>query len=213
MIDDLVSRGVAEPYRMFTSRAEFRLSLRADNADQRLTPLGLGLGCVAEARARAFGDKMEALAAGRAALDGMSVTPKQAAAQGIHINQDGTRRSGFALLSFPDVTFADLERIDPALSALSDDTKQQLSREALYATFIDRQASDIKAMQRDEAHLIPADFDYDAMPSLSNELKSKLNSRRPDSLLQAGRIDGMTPAALALILARLRQQDRQRKAV
>ena len=213
MIDDLVSRGVAEPYRMFTSRAEFRLSLRADNADQRLTPLGLGLGCVGEARARVFGDKMEALHAGRAALDALTVTPKQAAAQGIHINQDGTRRSGFALLSFPDVSFADLERIDPALSALSDDTKQQLSREALYATFIDRQASDIKAMQRDEAHQIPADFDYDAMPSLSNELKSKLNSHRPISLLQAGRIDGMTPAALALILAKLRQNDRQRKAV
>ena len=213
MIDDLVSRGVAEPYRMFTSRAEFRLSLRADNADQRLTPLGLGLGCVTDARARVFGDKMEALHAGRAALDALTVTPKQAAAQGIHINQDGTRRSAFTLLSFPDVTFDDLERIDPALATLSDDTQQQLSREALYATFIDRQANDIKAMQRDEAHQIPADFDYDAMPSLSNELKSKLNSRRPDSLLQAGRIDGMTPAALALILARLRQQGRQRKAV
>ncbi|WP_343116331.1 tRNA uridine-5-carboxymethylaminomethyl(34) synthesis enzyme MnmG [Ostreiculturibacter nitratireducens] len=213
MIDDLVSRGVSEPYRMFTSRAEFRLSLRADNADQRLTPFGLSLGCVGEDRRAAFSKKMEALEAGRAALESLRLSPRDAARNGLRVNQDGVRRSGFTLLSFPDVTFTDLERIEPDLELIDAETKAQLVREALYANYIDRQLEDIAAMRRDEGQQIPPDFNYSEMSGLSSELCQKLERHRPESLAQAARIEGMTPAALTLILARLRQRERQRKAV
>jgi tRNA uridine 5-carboxymethylaminomethyl modification enzyme len=207
MIDDLVTRGVAEPYRMFTSRAEFRLALRADNADQRLTPVGLRAGCVSEARARAFGEKMEALEAARGQLMALSVTPSQAAAAGIAINQDGARRSGMDLLAFPDVGFENLVALAPDLAGVSAEIGEQLSREALYAHYIERQRKDVEALRRDEAHPIPLDFDY-AVPGLSAELRQKLALARPATLGQAGRIEGMTPAALTLILAKLRQAQR-----
>ncbi len=212
MIDDLVTRGVTEPYRMFTSRAEFRLSLRADNADQRLTPLALSLGCVSEARARAFGDKMEAMAAGRARLEAMSLSPTEAAAVGIRVGQDGVRRNGFALLSFADVGFAQLQQVDPELANLAPEIREQIARDALYANYITRQDADVQAMQRDESHEIPEAFDYAVLGGLSNELKGKLARIQPRSLAQAGRIDGMTPAAMTLILARLKQLGRQRAA-
>ncbi|SPH23549.1 tRNA uridine 5-carboxymethylaminomethyl modification enzyme MnmG [Defluviimonas aquaemixtae] len=213
MIDDLVTRGVSEPYRMFTSRAEFRLSLRADNADQRLTPLGLDIGCVGEARAAAFRLKAEALAAGRRALDELTLTPREAAIHGLNVSQDGQRRSGFALLSFPDVTFAELERADPKLANLESEIKEQLSRDALYATYIERQKADVQAIQRDERQEIPPDFDFAALNGLSAELKGKLRQVRPQTLAQAGRLEGMTPAALTLILAALKRAERVRAAI
>lgn len=210
MIDDLVTRGVAEPYRMFTSRAEFRLSLRADNADQRLTPLGLSLGCVGADREKAFSEKMEAIGAGRVALADLCLTPKEASEHGIRVSQDGVRRDGFTLLSFPDVTFADLERIHPPLAAIPAEIKEQISRDALYAQYLDRQSADVAQMKRDEGHAIPEDFDFTALSGLSSELKAKLSRIRPRDLSQAARIDGMTPAALTLILARLKQTERRR---
>jgi len=212
MIDDLVTRGVTEPYRMFTSRAEFRLSLRADNADQRLTPLGLSLGCVSEARARAFGEKIEAMEAGRARLEAMSLSPSEAAAVGIRVGQDGVRRNGFALLSFADVGFEQLQLVDAELANLAPHIREQIARDALYANYITRQDADVQAMQRDESHEIPEGFDYAVLGGLSNELKGKLSRIQPRSLAQAGRIDGMTPAAMTLILARLKQLGRQRAA-
>ncbi|MGC1429955.1 MAG: tRNA uridine-5-carboxymethylaminomethyl(34) synthesis enzyme MnmG, partial [Albidovulum sp.] len=212
MIDDLVTRGVSEPYRMFTSRAEFRLSLRADNADQRLTPLARALGCVADARVRKFDEKMEALTAGRQLLEDLVLTPSEALAHGIKVSQDGQRRSGFNFLSFPDVTFSDLERAEPSLIALDPEIKEQIARDALYANFIDRQMADVKAMRRDEHHEIPADFDFSSLRGLSSELVEKLNQVQPRSLAHAGRIEGMTPAALTLILATLKRAGRMRSA-
>ncbi|RBO53265.1 tRNA uridine-5-carboxymethylaminomethyl(34) synthesis enzyme MnmG [Rhodovulum sp. BSW8] len=209
MIDDLVTRGVSEPYRMFTSRAEFRLSLRADNADQRLTPAGIEVGCVGETRKRAFGDKMERLTAARGRLESLSLTPKQIAAAGIKVNADGTRRNGADLLAFPDVVFDDLIPLDPALENVDIEIRTQLARDALYAHYIDRQAQDVEAMRRDEAQSLPADFPYDQLEGLSTELKCKLSQARPETLAQAARIDGMTPAAATLILARLRQMGRR----
>ena len=210
MIDDLVTRGVSEPYRMFTSRAEFRLSLRADNADQRLTPVGLGLGCVSEARAAAFGRKMEALESGRARLRALSLSPKEAALHGLRVNQDGQRRDGLALLAFPDIGFDDLLAAAPELAAIPAAIREQLARDALYSVYLERQEADVDALRRDEAHTIPPDFDYDGIAGLSRELQGKLERARPASLAQAARIDGMTPAALTLLLARLKRQARLR---
>ncbi|MDK3017857.1 tRNA uridine-5-carboxymethylaminomethyl(34) synthesis enzyme MnmG [Pseudodonghicola flavimaris] len=212
MIDDLTTRGVAEPYRMFTSRAEFRLSLRADNADQRLTPLGMELGCVGVGREAAFIDKMERLDQARSRLIGQSFTPKQVAEAGIRVNQDGTRRSGMDVLAFPDVGFEDVLPLDPELEAVDSDTRRQLEREALYANYISRQQKDIDALRRDEARTIPQDFDYGEIDGLSNELKLKLGRARPENLAQAARVDGMTPAALALLLSRLRRGPEARRA-
>ncbi|MCV2867293.1 tRNA uridine-5-carboxymethylaminomethyl(34) synthesis enzyme MnmG [Defluviimonas sp. WL0002] len=212
MIDDLVTRGVAEPYRMFTSRAEFRLSLRADNADQRLTPLGLRVGCVGGIRERAFSYKMEAISEGRSLLGQLRLTPKEASDRGIRVSQDGVRRDGFTLLAFPDVTFADLEKIHPPLASVPPEVRAQIERDALYAQYLERQSSDVAQMKRDEGHEIPDDFDFSALSGLSAELKGKLTRIRPRDLSQAARVDGMTPAALTLILARLKQAERRRSA-
>lgn len=212
MIDDLTTRGVTEPYRMFTSRAEFRLSLRADNADQRLTPLGLQIGCVGDYRANAFANKVERLEAARGRLTGCDYTPKQVAAAGIRVNQDGTRRTGMDVLAFPDVGFEEIVALDPGLATVDEDTRRQLEREALYANYIARQQKDIDALRRDETRVIPDDFDYAGVDGLSNELKSKLTAARPGNLAQAARVDGMTPAALALLLSRLRRDPQVRRA-
>ena len=212
MIDDLTTRGVTEPYRMFTSRAEFRLSLRADNADQRLTPLGLEIGCVGDERAAIFGDKMERLEGARAKLTDRLYTPKEVAAAGIRVNQDGSRRTAMAVLAFPDVTFDDVVGLDADLAGVDDDSRRQMEREALYVNYIERQKKDIEALQRDETREIPQGFDYDTIEGLSNELKMKLSGARPGNLAQAARVDGMTPAALALLLARLRRGDEARRA-
>ncbi len=212
MVDDLTTRGVTEPYRMFTSRAEFRLSLRADNADQRLTPLGLEVGCVAESRRTSFEDKMERLDNALTRLNECSFTTKQLNEVGVKVNQDGSRRTGFQLLAFPDIAFSNLLELDGGLADIDGETRAQVEKDALYANYIDRQKRDVDMLKRDEAHVIPADFDFGTIEGLSNELKTKLISTRPSNLAQAGRIDGMTPAALTLILARLRQMKRQRTA-
>ncbi|MFP1643536.1 tRNA uridine-5-carboxymethylaminomethyl(34) synthesis enzyme MnmG [Pontitalea aquivivens] len=212
MIDDLVTRGVTEPYRMFTSRAEFRLSLRADNADQRLTPLGIGLGCVHQARSTVFHAKMEELSRGKALLDTVQFTPKQANVVGIKVNQDGIRRSAYALLSFPDVTFEQLVQAEPSLAEIPGDVADQLGRDALYANYLSRQEADVEALRRDEEWEIPENFDFHALHGLSNELKGKLDRARPANLGQASRVDGVTPAALTLVLAKLRQLARARSA-
>jgi tRNA uridine 5-carboxymethylaminomethyl modification enzyme len=209
MVDDLVTRGVTEPYRMFTSRAEFRLSLRADNADQRLTPLGLSLGCVGQDRQAAFEDKMERLGAARARLEAISWTAREIASAGINVSPDGPRRTAFDVLGLPEVEFDALVTLDPALEDIAPETRQQVARDALYAKYVDRQARDVEAMRRDEAEAIPEDFDFTALSGLSNELKQKLLRIRPATLAQAGRVEGMTPAALTLILAKLRQARRK----
>ncbi len=212
MIDDLVTRGVTEPYRMFTSRAEFRLSLRADNADQRLTGLGVKLGCVGEARRLTFDAKMDALALGKERLENTTFSPADVAKRGIHVNHDGVRRSAYRLLSMPDVSFENLILAAPDLADITPEIREQLARDALYATFIDRQRADVAQLKRDEAHLIPANFDYSPLDGLSTELKLKLKRARPETLAHAARIEGMTPAALTLILAVLRRNERQRSA-
>ena len=212
MIDDLTTKGVSEPYRMFTSRAEFRLSLRADNADQRLTPTGIALGCVGKSRQSAFKAKMQQLETARTVLSNMSLTPKQVAAQGISISDDGVRRDGAQLLAFPDVTFEQIVALQPDLAEVPDEIRLQIGRDALYATYIDRQKRDIDALKREEAYEIPPNFDYTGLAGLSNELRAKLWATRPATLAHAGRVEGMTPAALTLILSRLRRGDRKRSA-
>ncbi|MGR3761265.1 tRNA uridine-5-carboxymethylaminomethyl(34) synthesis enzyme MnmG [Roseobacteraceae bacterium NS-SX3] len=205
MIDDLTTNGVAEPYRMFTSRAEFRLSLRADNADQRLTPMAIELGCASEARRVAFEGKMERIGSARAVLESGSFTPKQVLEAGIRVNQDGNRRSGLDVLAFPDVSFEDILPLLPQLESVDVETRRQLERDALYANYIARQEREISAMKRDEGYAIPRDFSYSGIDGLSNELQQKLTKAQPETLAQAARVDGMTPAALALLLACLRR--------
>ncbi|MGR3838237.1 MAG: tRNA uridine-5-carboxymethylaminomethyl(34) synthesis enzyme MnmG [Cognatishimia sp.] len=208
MLDDLTTRGVSEPYRMFTSRAEFRLSLRADNADQRLTGLGIERGLVGQERATAFSEKMEDLARGRSILDDQSFTPKQANEAGISVNNDGTKRTGFQLLAFPNVEVSDLQPLLPELASVPAPILTQLSRDALYANYIERQKREVAALKRDETQYIPESFDFSALEGLSNELTAKLERARPSNLAQAARVEGMTPAALTLLLARLKQDQR-----
>lgn len=205
MVDDLTTRGVSEPYRMFTSRAEFRLSLRADNADQRLTPLAMSLGCVGEARQEVYRRKAKDMASAKGLLDAQGFTPKEATAAGIKVSQDGNRRTAFQLLSFPRVNFEDVVALVPELEEVQPDIRRQVERDALYANYLDRQQRDIDVLQKDEAHRIPDGFDYADLDGLSNELKSKLIASQPETLAQAGRIDGMTPAALTLVLTRLKR--------
>jgi len=211
MLDDLVTQGVAEPYRMFTSRAEFRLSLRADNADQRLTPRGIELGCVGEDRKRLFGEKLEALTKARDGLEAVTLTSRRLAAAGFRVNADGPKRSGFEALSLPEASFARVREVEPSLARPAKGIAEQIERDALYSTYIARQEKDVAAMQRDERETIPADFVYSELQGLSNELRAKLIATQPATLGQAARIGGMTPAALSLILARLRR-DQKRKA-
>jgi tRNA uridine 5-carboxymethylaminomethyl modification enzyme len=197
---------------MFTSRAEFRLALRADNADQRLTPLGIALGCVGDLRRSVFDDKLERLTSAKNRLSQVTYTPKQIKDAGVSVNQDGSRRSGFDLLAFPDVDFGTLLKLDSSLSDIDDEVRQQIARDALYFNYIERQKRDVAAMQRDEGQKIPADFNFMVLEGLSNELKGKLDKARPETLAQAGRIDGMTPAAMTLLLAKLRQAEKKRVA-
>lgn len=209
MIDDLVTRGITEPYRMFTSRAEYRLSLRADNADQRLTPLGIERGVVSEHRSTAFAAKMASISAARDLLKTLSVTPSEAQKKGLPVNQDGIRRSAFDLLSYPNVTYEMLTKVWPELLELDPAVTEQVATDALYAVYLDRQLADIDALKRDEALKIPDGFDYEAIVGLSNEVKQKLVDIRPATLGQASRMDGITPAALTLILSHLKRQSQR----
>ena len=205
MIDDLTSRGVAEPYRMFTSRAEYRLSLRADNADVRLTPLGLTIGCVGTPRASRFGDYMEKLEYARIQLKTLSVTPNEAEKAGLHLNKDGQRRTAYDLLSYPEHSVESLSALWPELRSIDRRVVEAVEIEAAYAVYMDRQTSDIVQVRREEERLIPIDFDFSVLSGLSNELKQKLTKARPKNIAQASRIDGMTPAAISLLLAHLRK--------
>jgi tRNA uridine 5-carboxymethylaminomethyl modification enzyme len=206
MIDDLVSRGVAEPYRMFTSRAEYRLALRADNADERLTPRGIALGLVGARRAGAFAGRQAALARARALAAALSLTPNEAERHGLHLNRDGVRRSAFELLARPDVSMARLAAIWPELAGLDRFASERIETDARYAVYLARQADDIASFERDQAVAIPADLDFAAIAGLSNELREKMSAALPGTLAQAARIDGMTPAALALLLGAIRRR-------
>ena len=205
MIDDLITKGVTEPYRMFTSRAEYRLLLRADNADQRLTPLGEGIGAVSTARSKAFANKMQVLKEAKQQAVELSKTPNELKKQGLKINQDGVKRSVLDLLAYPNIGLDDLIAVWPELAPLPHFAREYLETEALYAGYIERQARDIAAFQRDEGLRIPESFDYKAVGGLSNEVRTKLESVRPATLGQAARIEGVTPGALTAVLAFVRK--------
>jgi tRNA uridine 5-carboxymethylaminomethyl modification enzyme len=205
MVDDLVTRGVTEPYRMFTSRAEYRLQLRADNADQRLTGKGIALGCVGPERAAFHAEKSRALDDARAFARSVSVTPKEAERHGLLLNKDGQRRTAFELLSYPSVSIADLARIWPRFGELAPKVAEQIEIDAKYDVYLSRQAADVAAYRRDESFELPADLDYAALPGLSNEVRQKLIAQKPRTIGHAGRIDGITPAALTLLVAHVRR--------
>lgn len=212
MVDDLITRGVTEPYRMFTSRAEFRLSLRADNADQRLTAKAIEIGCVSEPRKVLFLNKMDTLKSAKEALSTTKYSPHDVSAVGIRVSADGSRRSAYQLLAIAGISFEQLILLDPQLEKIDASTRAQISKDALYATYIDRQQKDVEALKRDEAHEIPNNFDYALLNGLSNELTKKLSDVRPTTLAHAARVEGITPAALTLILARIKQESRRRTA-
>jgi tRNA uridine 5-carboxymethylaminomethyl modification enzyme len=208
LIDDLVTKGVSEPYRMFTSRAEYRLTLRADNADQRLTGMGEKNGLVGTDRAQAFVAKQEKLAVSRETMRNLNLTPNQAPIYGLTIRQDGVRRNALELLSLAE--FPELCRIWPELGALEPQIVEQLEIDAQYAGYLDRQDADIIAFRRDESRALPVDLDYAAVMGLSNEVRQKLERIRPVTLGQAARIEGVTAAAITLILAYVKGQKAQR---
>jgi tRNA uridine 5-carboxymethylaminomethyl modification enzyme len=205
MIDDLISRGVTEPYRMFTSRAEFRLTLRADNADQRLTGRGIRIGCVGQPRRDHYQEKTTALSAVRERARRLSVTPTEAQHFGISLNRDGQRRSAFDLLSYPGIGLPEIGRIWPEFLDIPGAIAAQLETDAKYAVYLERQAADVAAFRRDEAFEIPEAIDYAAVPGLSNEARQKLAAARPRTMGHASRIDGITPAALTLVAAYVRR--------
>lgn len=201
MIDDLTSKGVTEPYRMFTSRAEYRLSLRVDNADLRLTPVGLDVGIVGRERSKKFASYMDALEMGRDTLKSLTITPTQALKQGLKLNQDGQKRSAYELLAYPEMSIETLKPLWPELDFLEPRVAEVLEIEASYAVYMQRQSADIIDIKRDEDRIIPDDFDFSALSGLSNELKQKLSAVKPRNIAQASRVDGMTPAAISLVLA------------
>src|ERR1700688_1856710 len=212
MIDDLVTRGITEPYRMFTSRAEYRLTLRADNADQRLTDKGITLGCVGEARSRRHGAKMASLNAAKSLTKSLTLTPNEAARHVVALNRDGKRRSAFELLAYPEIGWTEVRGIWPELSAIKPAIAVHLEIDAKYDVYLKRQVADVDAFRRDEG-LVLSDVDYSAVPGLSNEARSKLQAARPRTVGQAGRLDGLTPAALGILAAYLRREARQKVAV
>jgi tRNA uridine 5-carboxymethylaminomethyl modification enzyme len=212
MIDDLTTRGVSEPYRMFTSRAEYRLTLRADNADQRLTGQGIAIGCVGAERAARHQAKMTELAAARTLAHSVSLTPTEAQRHGLALNRDGQRRTAFDLLAYPNIGLTDLARIWPEFGRLGPTITAQLEIDAKYAVFLDRQAEDVAAFRRDESLVLPEDLDFTQISGLSNEMKQKFAAQRPRTVGQASRLDGVTPAALTLLAAHVRRGGRRRAA-
>ncbi len=212
MIDDLITRGITEPYRMFTSRAEYRLTLRADNADQRLTDKGIALGCVGEMRRARHGAKMAALNDARSLSKSLTMTPNEAAKYGLALNRDGQRRSAFELLAYPDVGWDQVRAIWPELSAIDPAIAVHLEIDAKYDVYLKRQTADVEAFRRDEG-MVLGEIDYALVPGLSNEVRAKLSAKRPWTVGQAGRIDGMTPAALGILAAYLRREARRSRAV
>ena len=208
MIDDLTTHGVTEPYRMFTSRAEFRLSLRADNADERLTAKGIALGCGGAERARAYEKTRDALARARASLHAATASPRELEAHGLAVNRDGVRRSAFELAAQAEFPISVLQRIWPQLGDIPPHLVRRLEADAKYSVYLDRQAEDVARYRRDDSTLLPADLDYGRLAGLSNEMKQKFIAVRPSSLSQARRIEGVTPAALALIVAHARRIER-----
>ena len=209
MIDDLITRGVSEPYRMFTSRAEYRLILRADNADQRLTPRAVELGVASAARRDMFHVKQRKLERARALIASLDVTPNEARRHGLSVNSDGRRRNAADLLAYPDINWADVTRIWPELSQFDGVVAEQMEIDALYAGYLDRQQADILAFRRDEAVCIPHDLDYADVGGLSNEARERLNASRPGTLGQAARLEGVTPGALTAVLAHLKRQKKE----
>ena len=207
MVDDLVTRGVTEPYRMFTSRAEYRLTLRADNADQRLTEKGIALGCVGAERGNAYRAKLAALKAARDMAESHTLTPSEAARHGLTLRQDGQRRSAFELLAYPQIGVASLKKVWPCFGEIEAKIAEKVEIDAKYAVYLRRQATDVESYRRDEGLALPDDLDYDGVSGLSNEVRAKLHAHKPRTIGQAGRIDGMTPAALTLLLAYLRRQE------
>jgi tRNA uridine 5-carboxymethylaminomethyl modification enzyme len=212
MIDDLVMRGVAEPYRMFTSRAEYRLALRADNADQRLTPQGIDLGLVHVSRESKFKEKLAILQSARKLATDLSLTSSAAAKLGLRVNQDGQRRTALDLIAMPDVGLARVSEIWPEIGALPRFAQEALEADALYSGYMDRQNIEIETLRREESFVLPTDIDYFAIPSLSMELRQKLARLRPETLGQAQRIDGMTPAGLACLLGSIKKPRTQQVA-
>jgi tRNA uridine 5-carboxymethylaminomethyl modification enzyme len=205
MVDDLVTRGVAEPYRMFTSRAEYRLQLRADNADQRLTERGIAIGCVGAERAAFHAKKSRALTEAREFAHSVSVTPKEAAKHGLTLNHDGQRRTAFELLSYPSISIVDLARIWPRFGDLAPKIAEQIEIDAKYDVYLSRQAADIASYRRDESFELGGELDYAAIPGLSNEVRHKLTAQKPRTIGHAAMIDGVTPAALTLLVAYVRR--------
>jgi tRNA uridine 5-carboxymethylaminomethyl modification enzyme len=205
MVNDLTTRGVAEPYRMFTSRAEFRLHLRSDNADQRLTPLGIERGLVGEHRRSLFHVKQSALRDGRAKLEMLAVTPSEARKAGIAVNADGHRRSASDLLSYPEIETADVVRMWPELGNIPAPVLEQLAIDAQYAVYLERQKADVEAVRRDEGREIPDWVDYAQIPALSAEIRQKFEAIRPATIAQAQAIDGVTPSAITLLLSIIRR--------
>ena len=205
LIDDLVTKGVTEPYRMFTSRAEFRLTLRADNADQRLTPIGINMGLIGADRRQAFESKSEMLAEARALMASVQLTPNEANRLGLNVNQDGQRRSLGQLLSYPGASLEMFAASWPRIMDWSAEVAEQVEIDAAYAGYLGRQSADAEALRRDEALVIPADLDFAAVGGLSNEVREKLTAVRPRTLGQAGRIEGVTPGALTALLAYVRR--------
>jgi tRNA uridine 5-carboxymethylaminomethyl modification enzyme len=212
MIDDLVTRGITEPYRMFTSRAEYRLTLRADNADQRLTDKGIALGCVGEPRRQRHAAKMAALESAKRLSTSLTITPNEAARHGLALNRDGQRRSAFELLAYPGVGWTEVRAIWPKLAAIDPGIAVHLEIDAKYDVYLKRQTADVDAFRRDEG-LVLGDIDYALVPGLSNEVRAKLAAKRPWTVGQAGRIDGMTPAALGILAAYLRREARKTKVI
>ncbi len=207
LIDDLVTRGVTEPYRMFTSRAEYRLSLRSDNADQRLTQKGLDIGCVDTDRGKIYSAKLTLLMTAREQLENLTITPSALKRHGVAINQDGVRRRAWDLLAHPNIEFKTLTTIWPALYSIPESITEQLEIEASYTGYIERQEADIRSFRKDESLPLPANINYAAVPGLSNEVRIKLTEARPATLGAASRLPGMTPAALTILLGYVRRHE------